>query len=462
MHDTSPRIGRRSTRLAAASLAVAAMSLAACSAPGSTSPSTSGATSTGSGAGITAPVTAEEVAKLGDITLSVWADQGEQDLLGRVVPAYEKQFTNVKVDVQYKSFNDLTATVLNAMNSTNAPDVAQGNQGWATDGALVKAGLLRPLDDVADAYGWRAVAGAAISQLQWSDDGKTFGSGTLYGLAPDNQMVGIFYNKTKLTKLGIQPPQTFADLEAALKKAKDGGETPIELGNADKATAMQAFSVVQGAMTKPADTVAWITGSSGATFASDTNAAALQTWSDWVKAGYFSKGYDAMSPDDAAANFAKGQGVFLFAGNWQAGTVKDGNTFGFMAAPSGDTASHASSGSFGLNWHISNKSSKTPAAIAFVGMINDPKNAVELVAVNRVPIAADGVNSTDLMFSDLVKASKDQLGSSGSLYWYDWATDTMFDTFTAKLQELMAGRISPSDLTAAVQQDWDSFQAKRQ
>lgn len=448
---------RRTVVYAVGGLMSAALALTACSAPGS---SGGGQATTPTSDKITAPVTAQEVAKLGSVTLNVWADQGEQTLLTRVVPAYEKQFPNVKVNVQYKSFNDLTATVVNAMNSSSAPDVAQGNQGWATDGALVKARLLRPMDDVADAYNWKAAAGAAISQLQWSDDGKTFGSGTLYGMAPDNQMVGIFYNKTKLAKLGIAAPTSFADLEAALKKAKDGGEVPIELGNSDKATAMQAFSIVQGAMTKPAETVAWVTGKSGSTFANATNTKALDTWSTWTKAGYFPKGYDAVSPDDAAKKFAKGEGVFLFAGNWQAGTVSDGKTFGFMAAPTGDSGSHASDGSFGLNWHISNKSKNTPAAIAFVGMINDPKNAGELVAVNRVPIAADGVTSTDPMFTDLVTASKEQLSSGGSLYWYDWATDTMFDTFTAKLQELMAGRTTAADMTAAVQKDWDTFAAK--
>lgn len=458
-HSTGPARSRSRLGYAVGGVLSAALVLAACSAPGS---STGNQAPTATSDAITAPVTPQEVAALGSVTLNVWADQGEQTLLTRVVPAYEKQFPNVKVNVQYKSFNDLTATVVNAMNSSSAPDVAQGNQGWATDGALVKARLLRPMDDVADAYNWKAAAGSAISQLQWSDDGKTFGSGTLYGMAPDNQMVGVFYNKTKLAKLGIEPPKTFADLEAALKKAKDGGEIPIELGNSDKATAMQAFSVVQGAMTKPADTVAWITGKAGATFVNATNTKALDTWSAWTKAGYFPKGYDAVSPDDAAKTFAKGTGVFLVAGNWQAGTVSDGKTFGFMAAPTGDSASRASSGSFGLNWHISNKSKSTPAAIAFVGMINDPKNAGELVAVNRVPIAADGVTSTDPMFSDLVAASKDQLGSGGSLYWYDWATDTMFDTFTAKLQELMAGHTSSADLSAAVQKDWDGFAAKRQ
>ncbi|MCA0295522.1 MAG: ABC transporter substrate-binding protein [Actinobacteria bacterium] len=338
--------GSALARLGLAGLGLA-LALTGCSAPGSGA--SKPAESTAAADTVTAPITAEQVSSLGEVTLHVWADQGEESLMKLIVPKYEQEFTNVKVDIQYKSFNDLTATVVNALNSTDAPDVAQGNQGWATDGALVKAGLVRQLDDVADAYGYRAAAGSAISQLQWSPDGKTFGSGTVYGLSPDNQMVGIFYNKAKLTDLGLQAPATFDDLVAALAKAKSAGEVPLMLGNSDKATAMQAFSVVQGAMTPAADTVGWITGKTGSDFNNATNQKALDTWTSWVKDGYIADGYDARSPDDAAAAFAKGQGVFLIAGNWQAGTVSDGAKFGFIAAPKSSANQAASSGSFGLN-----------------------------------------------------------------------------------------------------------------
>ncbi len=142
--------------------------------------------------------------------------------------------------------------------------------GDATDGALVKAHLIRPLDDVVKAYDYEKAAGAAISQLEWSTDGKTFGSGSVYGMSPDNQMVGLFYNKAKLQKLGLGAPTTLDELTSALAAAKAAGETPIVLGNSDKGSAMQAFSVVQGALSPAKDTVGWVTGKSGADF--DTEA----------------------------------------------------------------------------------------------------------------------------------------------------------------------------------------------
>jgi raffinose/stachyose/melibiose transport system substrate-binding protein len=457
---TTTRTHRKGVRrLIGAGIAATALLVSACSAPGSQPPAGSPSATDAPDTTITAPVTAEQVAALGDVTLTVWADQGEQTLMDIIVPAYEKTYPNVKVDVQFKSYNDLVATVLNAMNSPDAPDVTQGNQGWATDGALVKAGLIRPLDDVAQAYGYTEAVGAAASQLQWSPDGSVFGSGSIYGMSPDNQMVGVFYNKEKLAAANIAIPTTFAEFEAALTALKAAGETPIMLGNSDKAGAMQAFSVIQGAFTPAADTVSWITGADGADFNTDANRQALELAAKWAQDGMFSAGYDGTSPDDAAAAFANGEGAFFIGGNWHAGTITDASKFGLFAAPTRPVNEAASSGSFGMPWHVSSKSDATLAALAFVGMINEPASGAHLASVNRVPVHAAGLTAEGMM-ADLLPASEAQLSSNGALYWYDWATPTMFDTFTAGLQEVLAGRTSASDMLTAVQDDWNAFQAK--
>lgn len=439
----------RRTGAVAAGLA-AVLAVAGCSAPGSSSNVPAGEMTE-----ITEEVTPEQVAELGDVTLRVWADQGEQDLMDLFIPAFTEKYPNVDVDIQFKSFNDLTATVLNAMNSADAPDVAQGNQGWATDGALVKAGLIRPLDDVVSAYGYADAAGSAISQLQWSDDGQTFAEGTVYGMSPDNQMVGLFYNKQKLDDLGLETPNTLAELEAAFAAAKKAGETPLVLGNSDKASAMQTFSLIQGALTPADETRSWIAGDPSASFATDANNEALDTFAEWVKAGYVSPGYDGNSPDDAAAAFAKGDGVFFVGGNWYAGAIQDGKTFGFSAGL--EDGGYASSGSFGMPWHVSSLTDVELAALAWVGMLNSEETAPMLAEVQRVPIHTVEVESSDSIFPDLLTASQVQLQDAGPLFWYDWATDTMFDTFTGGLQEVLAGRIDGAELTQRVQDDWDAF-----
>ena len=50
---------------------------------------------------------------------------------------------------------------------------------------------------------------------------------------------------------------------------------------------------------------------------------------------------------------------------------------------------------------------------------------------------------------------------AGLTFYLDWSTDTMYDVYTAKLQEFMAGRIKAADMMKAVQGDWDTFQKNR-
>ena len=40
------------------------------------------------------------------------------------------------------------------MTGPHGPDVVEANQGWPDMGQLVKSGLLLPLDNYAQAYGW--------------------------------------------------------------------------------------------------------------------------------------------------------------------------------------------------------------------------------------------------------------------------------------------------------------------
>ena len=66
-------------------------------------------------------------------------------------------------------------------------------------GALVKGGLLTPLDDYAEAYGWGDRYSATLLDLnRFSADGKEFGTGNLYGLSQMGEIVGVFYNKEKV------------------------------------------------------------------------------------------------------------------------------------------------------------------------------------------------------------------------------------------------------------------------
>ena len=178
---------------------------------------------------ITAPVTAEEVAALGDVTLRVWADAGEETMLAKLVPLYEETYPNVTVELTLKGWGDLMGTVVNAMNSNTPPDVTNGNQGFAIMGTMVRAQLIRPLDDFIAAYGIDAgLPASGFASMRWNEDGTAWGEGPVYGMGGATQPLGLFYNKAKLEELGIEPPESIADLEAAADHARQ--RRPVSAG----------------------------------------------------------------------------------------------------------------------------------------------------------------------------------------------------------------------------------------
>jgi ABC-type glycerol-3-phosphate transport system substrate-binding protein len=461
--------------MASLGLVLAASLVAACSGPGSDESAApaapeesvevvegenSGAVESGD---LVLPVTVDAVAALGDVTLNVWADGGEESTMGVLVPKFESMYPNVKVNVTLKGFDDLMSTVVPALSGDSAPDVAQGNQGYAVDGTLVKAGLIRPLDDVAEAYGWNTSFNPAdFGQFSWTDGGLSFGQGTLYGMSPVTEFVGVFYNKSKLQSLGLDVPATHADFVQALETAKGAGELPIMMGNSDKYPATHVFGLVQGAFTPPQETRDWIGGTPGSTFDSATNVTALEQMRSWVEAGYFPKGFDGISADDATAKFGSGEGVFLLGGTWNAGAIQEtlGEGAGFIANPAGESGMTAGTGSLGLGWHISSKTEVLPAAVAFLGMLMAEETAQELANLNRIPASKATITAANPLFEEQLAGAAEVLGDGGQTYYFDWATNSMYDVFTASLQEFLAGKISAADFISNVQGDWDTFQAE--
>ena len=108
-------------------------------------------------------------------------------------------------------------------------------------GTLVKGGLLRPLDPYAEAFDWADRYSKLLLDLNsFSSDGTQFGSGNLYGLSQMGEIVGVFYNREKVT----EPPTTLDEFEQSLAEAKQAGDIPIQFGNLDKWPGIHEYETV--------------------------------------------------------------------------------------------------------------------------------------------------------------------------------------------------------------------------
>jgi raffinose/stachyose/melibiose transport system substrate-binding protein len=408
---------------------------------------------------------------LGPVTLKVVSSEGSggpRDAIKTLTKQFEAKYPNVTVKLSFRDFSSWIKQAKLAASSDSAPDVFAGNQGYQLDGELVKAGLILPLDKYAKAYGWdKSYTPETMQQFEWSNDGHTFGSGTLWGVAQSGQSTGVFVNLAKLKQAGIDLSslKTFDDFDAALAKLRGtlpASEPVIALGNKDQYGALHMWGMVQGAY-EPAQAIRdWIFHKDGATFDTKGNLTSLEKIKQWADKGYLGKGdaFNSLNDAEAAAAFGKGKGVFLLGGNWNASIVKAGlgKDGGFVDMPPGSSGKAVAIGSTSTPLHVSAKTKQPDLAAAYIDFITGPTAAQALVDTQQVPAATDATAKPGDPLGQQVMQGWQKLVEEGGLTLYpDWSSPTMLQTMGQTFQEMLADRMSPQDVIKKVQKDWDDY-----
>ena len=420
-------------------------------------------------AALGAPVAAQDVqtegwGDIGDATLRVNGEVSSEGTLTALADMFTAEYPNVTIELDFKSWDPYIATMINVADLPDAPDILFGNQGYVHDGTLVEAGLLTSLEPYYEAYGWGDWHGeGAQDQWRFTEDG-TFGEGDRWGISESADFVGVFYNKQKLADLGLEVPTSFDDFETALAAAADAGELPIKLGNLDGWPAMHTASIAQGATVDAENIRAWVFGKEGADYASAANTAGYEIFKAWVDNGWVSSDANGLGYDDGWQQFADGDGVFLPAGSWLTAGLFErmGDNVGFFAPPPGESGKVVATAANSMPFHISSKSQNPDLAAAFINYVMDPDKGQVYYDNGRLPASAGSVGEpADALTAETAVAWDRIAADDGLTFFQDWASDTMYDTMTAGLQELIGDRISSEDFVGEIQDDWATFHANR-
>jgi raffinose/stachyose/melibiose transport system substrate-binding protein len=400
-----------------------------------------------------------DVAAAGPVTLTVWDQEvrgGQRRQIEQLNEAFQQKYPNVTIKRVAKSTTDLNTTLKLAVSSDEAPDVVQANQGRSVMGTLVKGGLLIPLDDYAEAYGWADRYAPVLLDLnRFSSDGSTFGDGDLYGLSQMGEIVGVFYNRDKVP----DPPGTFAELESQLAEAKSAGDVAISFGNLDKWPGIHEFQAVQNVFSPPDQVRDFVFAREGASFTTPENEEAAAKLQEWAEKGYFTKNFNGVGYDPAYQQFAKGAGPFLIAGTWLLADLTDamGDKLGFMLVPGDDGASPQALGGESLPFAVTSKSENPDVAAAYIDFITNADAADVLVETGNLPAMPAEAQPSGAAGEDVFEAWRTLAEADGLVPYLDYATPTFYDTITAEVQQLMAGRRSPDEFTGALQEDFEQF-----
>ncbi|MBW9208688.1 extracellular solute-binding protein [Mumia sp. zg.B21] len=401
-----------------------------------------------------------DVAAMGDLTLDVWDQEvrgGQAKQIEALNAAFQKKYPNVTIKRTSKSFDDLQKTVRLAITNDDAPDVVQVNNGRADMGQFVAAGLIQSLDGYAAVYGWDERYPESVrSTASYSKDGKTFGEGSLFGMPQVGEMVGLWYSKAKLAKLGLKPPATLDEFDNAMKAAKAAGELPVQLGNAEAWPAIHDYAVAMNQYVPRDDTRALGYGREGASWTSEENVEGADLFVSWVKDGYLTPEFNAVPNDTAWRNFAKGQGVFMIGGTWYQADLEAamGDNLGFALPPVGPVGEPAVTGGTGLPLAITDASDHADAAAAYIDFLTDAE-AMKVIQANGGLPVVDGDEAIAKGAAKEVIAAWGTVTEQDSLVPYlDWATPDMSDLMGQQLQKLSDGSVDTSAFLDAIEKTY--------
>lgn len=379
----------------------------------------------------------------------------------RLSEEFTKQFPNVTFEIKEDQFQNLMENSPRVLNGDKAPDLIR----LPSISDLVVDGLLMNMDGYFTDFGWDKFPASQLVQLRVNDSGRPRGEGSLYAMGLNYSLTGVFYNKALAAQIGMTAaPQTLAELDALLEKAKAAGIQPIQEWNAPTAGFAFPLQNLMGAYGDPGPINDWIFQKPGATIDTPSNLKAAEHLDQWIKAGYFPS--DANSIDYATnmSRFIGGTGLFLFNGDWESGNLDKqmtGNAGFFLMPPAVAGAKHAAM-SAPLTYGIGAKAKNPDCAAFFLNWVATNEEArkinVEVGGSNpggppELPIPAVTPGSVT---EATLAAGNVLAGDNGAMDFIANATGAIFaEGWTPELQKMVGGRQDAAGMLTAVQAEYE-------
>jgi raffinose/stachyose/melibiose transport system substrate-binding protein len=422
------------------------------------------------------------VALAQQVTLKLWSDWNEtsrQVALKEAMKEFESTHPNVKFENVTRAFQTNKQAILTAMSSGNGPDIPTVNNGETMMGPMVRAGDVVNLDPYAKKYGWekKFLSPSLWARAEYANHGTKFGSGHLYAVPIDGELVGVFYNKAIFKKLGLSVPKTFSEFEQDAAKIKAAGITPIAYGAAEQWPFYHIYGeILDVTLTDAmgaADAENWlndvvINWDASKSWNNPSVIKAAKILQSWVKKGYFPKGFTGLKIEAALQLFKAGQAAMFIQGSWYTtGIANSPIKAGFFPLPPMEQGEGfpPQVGGMATPLGIYAKSDHQKLAAEFLNtMLSSPKvRAVQVkndVLVPDIPASLKGLEPGSLYYDLLSTWNKvNKLDRVGQ--YLDWTTPTMGDTMGRAGEGLLAMKLTPKQFAQKVEADYQKWQANK-
>ena len=396
------------------------------------------------------------------IELRIWdpfTDPQESDTADAIYQSFMDQNPNVTITREVVDTDTMRQTVNTAISSGTGPDIIFYDAGAGYAGVLAEAGLLLPLEDMAEQYGWKErIAPSALESASLG--------GVLYGLPLQVDLIGMYYNQTLLEQEGYAIPTTVDELATLCQQASEAGYVPMALGGLDGWPLFHQFSMVSNNMIG-IDAMRSLLYESQGSWDSPEMTQAIDAYFVQLRdAGCFGDDVNALTNDDAIALFQSGQALMYPSGSWAVQNLSpelmSDMAVEFQSFPEleGGAGSFWLSG-IGSAFYISSTSQNQEAAGQFLDFLFSPEAAQQWVgdAGFFLPLEVDtsGMELSPLQVKILDELARGATGEIQFGFNIDVIAPPEFnDMMMNGFQQMLAGEKTAEQQAADLQAAWEA------
>jgi multiple sugar transport system substrate-binding protein len=332
-------------------------------------------------------------------TVTVWhyfsVDSQVQELKD-LATLYNQTSPKVKVNYVFVPYDQLPNKIVASSAAGTGPDVVVYN--GPNVGQFVDAKAIIDLTPYWSAFKDKDLFTPAVVH---SIDGK------VYGVQGYVNLLGLWYNKDILDKVGVKPPTTIDELTTALQKVTKAGYKGITLtGKPNDQGEWQSYP--------------WMS-AYGWSYSSPDAGAAQQAFSlvsGWASKGYLSRIVVTWEQVEPFQAFTVGNVAFTENGNWQLGTAKANAHFnyGVVAMPSGPNPAKVYLGGEAESIGAFSKNPKLAWAYLEGSYFSKAGQLIAFKDVGSIPSRKDAAEDPTVTSDQLLAPFAQEVQSVGALY----------------------------------------------
>lgn len=352
--------------------------------------------------------------------------------------------SDITVEIDTLPFENMRTVLQTQLRSGEGPDVFNWGSGPGFGGALAENGLLLDLTDAYEEYGWEVFDFA--KETVTVDD-------KVYGVPGELETIGLFYNRDMFDELGLEEPQSQADVEAAAAAATEAGFVGMAAPDQEGWEGGHYLSMALASNAGPDEMSAIIAGEQP--WDSPAVVSAFELWKNYNDAGYLSESPTSVDYDTAIADFWSGKAAMIPTGSWLVGELDDNADFevGYIPFPGPDGDGTFTAG-LGSGPFVSASTDSEEAALEFVDFLaseDHGKFTVEtLHAIPPIPIDTEGLDVSPL-FAEVLDttaelAESGDFGQNIDVAVSDAVNQAMYDGF----QAVLTGQMTPQEAAAGM------------